>query len=538
MGKARRSIAKADLLVVNHHMLFSDMAIKREMGDFTALAVLPAYRRVIFDEAHSIEDSATEYLGISATLIGSLATLGRFQRMEYQRERGLFPTLRARLMKDCPMLRVDEYDQILKLTDEQLVPALRELRAQLKDAFQAIRELTAINCGQIGRDIKWRLTAEVLRAPAVRAVHNEFVLPAVQSARDFIRLGERLLRELQKIPPAPDADEPPIATEIFQLSGYLGRVERIANALAECTSEELLPNTVRWVEIDSHAENTVRVARCPLEVGKPLSEWLYENLKTLVMTSATLAVEGQFRYLFSRLGLDLTDMGRIEAVSLDTPFDFEKQALLAITTDVPNPTDDAFREDSIECLRAALEISRGHAFVLFTSFSSLEHAYRRLANELRAKGITPLQQGEAARTQLLERFRTNPSSVLFATDSFWEGVDVAGEALQCVILPKLPFRVPTEPILEARAEAIEAGGGNAFMEYSVPQAVIKFRQGFGRLIRRRTDRGVVLILDRRVLTRRYGRAFLNSLPAIRVVRGPKRGVFLALTEFFNPSTEE
>ena len=183
-------------------------------------------------------------------------------------------------------------------------------------------------------------------------------------------------------------------------------------------------------------------------------------------------------------------------------------------------------------MRAILEITRGHAFVLFTSFYSLDYVFRRLHDDLAARGITPLKQGSAARTHLIERFRSDASSVLFGTDSFWEGVDVAGDALQCVILPKLPFRVPTEPVQEARAGAIEAAGGNAFMEYSVPQAVIKFRQGFGRLIRRRTDWGAVVILDRRVRTKYYGRIFLKSLPDLAVDAGPSETVLKKLGGFF------
>jgi ATP-dependent DNA helicase DinG len=167
----------------------------------------------------------------------------------------------------------------------------------------------------------------------------------------------------------------------------------------------------------------------------------------------------------------------------------------------------------------------------------LDYVFKRLENELRAQGITPLRQGSAARTHLLERFRVDAASVLFGTDSFWEGVDVAGDALQCVILPKLPFRVPTEPILEARAEAIDAAGGNAFMEYTVPQAVVKFRQGFGRLIRRKTDRGAVVILDRRILTKHYGKVFLRSLPDLRLVRGARGELVSQLEAFFAENGE-
>ena len=175
---------------------------------------------------------------------------------------------------------------------------------------------------------------------------------------------------------------------------------------------------------------------------------------------------------------------------------------------------------------------------MFTSFYALDFTYRQLAEELRRAGITPLKQGEAGRTQLLDRFRADANSVLFATDSFWEGVDVAGDSLQCVILPKLPFRVPTEPIQQARSEAIEARTGNAFMGYAVPQAVIKFRQGFGRLIRRRSDRGVIIVLDQRIITKRYGRVFLTSLPDLRIVQGEREAVFEKMEQFFQKPTED
>lgn len=532
VGRARRNMAKSDLIVANHHMLFSDVAIKREAGDFSTLGVLPSYRRVIFDEAHSIEDSATEYLGVNATLAGMLSAMNRLYRIERGRERGVIPLLKYKLMKECPQLSVSDYELMLRNIDENFLPALAIARDRLVQAFGALRELAAAKCGQIGRDIKWRLTQNVLLDPDLRHVHVVEVMPAVEAVRELIKFGQALQRRLDAIEPGPQQQESPVVSDLLQLKAYLGRLESMNNALEESTSEELEKNTVRWIEIDARHDGTVRVARCPLHVGQPLAESLYDNLKTVVMTSATLTVEQNFHYLFSRLGINLVDSRRVEAISLDSPFDYEEQALLAITSDNLNPTDPGFQDETVECLKLALEITRGHAFILFTSFSALEHAYRRLANGLRAQGITPLQQGEAARTQLLERFRSTPSSVLFGTDSFWEGVDVAGDALQCVILPKLPFRVPTEPILEARAEAIEAEGGNAFMDYSVPQAVIKFRQGFGRLIRRRSDRGAVLVLDRRILTKRYGRAFLNSLPPIRISRGPKRGVFLALSEFF------
>lgn len=530
--KARRAVARADLVVANHHMLFSDVSIKKETGDFTALAVLPSYRRVIFDEAHSIEESATEYFGVSATRTGALAALARFYRLDRGRERGLIPFIKVRLTKDCTRLSIQDYEALLKLMDEELLPAVAVCREALQTAFAILRSFTAERCGKIGRDIKWRLTEEILRDEKLREVHQVYMLPAVEDVRLLIRHCEKLLRGLKGIPSDADDTESPLQTEILQLNAYARRLENVANVLAECTSDALQENTVRWIEIDAKYEQSVRVARCPLHVGKPLADWVYENLKTVVMTSATLAVQQQFGYLSDRLGLNYADPGRIRHLILDSPFDFQEQALLGIPNDLPNPDDKSFLEQSVAFIGEVLQITGGHAFLLFTSFYTLDYAYKRLEGELRSRGSTPLRQGEATRTQLLDRFRSDTRSVLFATDSFWEGVDVAGEALQCVILPKLPFRVPTEPILEARAEAIESSGGNAFMAYYVPQAVIKFRQGFGRLIRRRTDRGVILVLDRRIATRYYGKAFLQSLPEIRMVKGPKAEVLADLTEFF------
>lgn len=534
VSKARREVAKADIVVVNHHMLFSDLAIKRESGNFSSAAVLPSFRRLIFDEAHSIEDSATEYFGVAATQLGALATLGRLARSERGQTRGLIPFLKIRLVKDCPQLSVADFEIIQKIIDDQLTPALSASRQSILSAFAALRALAAGKCGQIGRDIKWRLTQDVLRDPEVRAMHQEAIQPAVAEIRGLVKHCVALALRLKAIPAGPD-DLSSVEMETLQLKAYANRLERLAGALAECTNEFLEENTVRWIEIDAHNDRFVRIARCPLHVGKPMAEAVYDNLKTVAMTSATLTVRQEFEYLFGRLGLDQIDPVRVQTLVLSSPFAFSEQALLCVTTDLPAPDERAFLNASIESIRQVLRVTRGHAFVLFTSFSALDIAYRALSEELRAMGCTPLRQGEAARTILLDRFREDTASVLFATDSFWEGVDVAGESLQCVILPRLPFRVPTEPILEARAEAIEASGGNAFLEYSVPQAVIKFRQGFGRLIRRRTDRGAVVVLDRRIVTKFYGRSFIESLPEIHIVRSPQETVLEELSGFFGNS---
>ena len=534
VGKARREMAKADLLVVNHHMLFSDLAIKKEVGNFSALGVLPSYRRVVFDEAHSIEDVATEYFGAEATRNGAMAAFGRFLRVERNHERGLIPYLKMKVVKLGGVVEFKLLEDILNVIDNELLPALSAARASVDAAFGAVRSFTAERCGKVGREIRWRLTDDVLANLELREIHDVYVSAAVEELLHCNRFSTKLYNKLREIKPGPDEVESPIITEMLQLEAFRARLMRVATVLAEGTSADIQPNTVRWVEIDSDDSSIVRIARCPLEVSGPLADWVYENLYSVVMTSATLAVERRFDYFMERVGLDKVAHRPIECIPLDSPFDYAKQAMLCIPTEIPLPDEKEFADESVEYIREILEITRGHAFVLFTSFGAMDYAYRKLQAGLRAQGIVALKQGQASRTHLLSEFRRDISSVLFATDSFWEGVDVAGDALQCVILTKLPFRVPTEPIVEARAEAIEANGGNAFMDYTVPQAVIKFRQGFGRLIRRSTDSGVIVVLDRRVITKRYGRAFLQSLPGMRIVKGPRRGMMLALEEFFNP----
>lgn len=534
IGKARRSIAKADLLVVNHHMLFSDLAIKQETGQFSSTGVLPAYFRVILDEAHNIEDSATEYFGVTADRLATMALLGRLFRADGGRGRGLLPFLATRLLSERLEASRGDIDAALDIAEDRLLAALSAARASVTEAFDALRAFAAEHTNQIGRDAKLRLTEACLSEPDLREIHAGPVMTAARDLTACARLCEDLLKILKEIPAASnDAREAPFLGETLQLDAYRARLERTAAALVEGVGPELAENTVRWIEIDSKNPAVVRVVRCPLQVGRQLADWVWSNLKTTVLTSATLTVRRRFDYIFERLGLDQIHDQDVETLDLETPFDFQSQALLAVATDLPDPSHARFLQEAVDAMGDALAITGGHAFVLFTSFSALGYAHSRLAPALQRNGIASLRQGEAARTHLLDRFRRDASSVLFGTDSFWEGVDVAGDALQCVILPKLPFRVPTDPIQEARAEAIDASGRNAFMEYTVPQAVIKFRQGFGRLIRRRTDRGVILVLDGRVASRRYGRVFLESLPGMRVVKGPRRAVLAALREFYN-----
>jgi ATP-dependent DNA helicase DinG len=255
------------------------------------------------------------------------------------------------------------------------------------------------------------------------------------------------------------------------------------------------------------------------------------------MTSATLSVDKQFSFFLGQTGLDGNHgnndvFQRVSTLHLDTPFDYERQAFVGIPLDLPEPREPSFNNAAMELLEQALQITKGGAFLLFTSYSQLETFYRKMSPLLQTLGFTCMKQGTENRQELLQRFKNDMHSVLFATSSFWEGVDVPGHALRLLALVKLPFRVPTDPLVQARVERLEAMGVDSFSQYSVPQAVIKFKQGFGRLIRTKDDYGAVLILDRRVATKSYGQVFLHSLPSETSHAKPSADLLDDLDRFF------
>jgi ATP-dependent DNA helicase DinG len=294
----------------------------------------------------------------------------------------------------------------------------------------------------------------------------------------------------------------------------------------------------RWLELRRRANRppSLELHAAPIDVAPMLQSNLLDAFDTVIMTSATLAVDRSFAHPRSRLGVDRIELReRARELLIDSPFDFEEQACLLCPIDLPAPGTSGYESASHEAMHLGLRLAGGGTFVLLTSYGALNRAYDALHPTLAHDGWTVLRQGDTPRQALLERFRTTPKAVLFATDSFWEGVDVRGDRLRCVIIARLPFRVPTEPIEQARVAAIEERGGQPFQEHSIPQAVIKLKQGFGRLIRTKTDRGCVLILDSRLGTRPYGRSFLNSLPPARRYLGKTHAVFAQMREFFDES---
>ncbi len=526
---ARRQAAAADVLVANHHLLFSDLAVRATYGA-SENAVLPGYDRIIFDEAHNIEEVATNYFGVGATYLGVVRILNRLYRKKDGEDKGLLSFLSSKLTKYAGGMPNEKFLNAQKFIQEEAIPGIEKLIPLLVELMEEIYHLLLRDRESDYGEIKQRLTAKFTQ----NADWQNSVLPKaknfVQQARKYAARASNFLEDIEKIK---SKLGPQVVSLTIDLQAQCDRLAAAANTIEQVLLVDDDQN-VRWLEVKEGYKQAkvVRLLSAPLEVAGLMKENVYSKFKNVIMTSATLTVEGKFDYLKARLGLDLIDPQRIIARTLPAPFDYRRQTLVVIPTDIPDPKHARFSEELAPVILRSIQISRGRALVLFTSYGLLNLMYNRMKVEIEQLGYNAYKQGQENRHRLLERFKNDVSSVLFATDSFWEGIDVHGEALESVIITKLPFKVPTEPIIEARVEAIERRGGYAFFEYTVPQAAIKFRQGFGRLIRRKTDRGSVLILDKRVIQKSYGRIFLNSLPECHIIAAPSQQVFQEMQHFF------
>jgi ATP-dependent DNA helicase DinG len=532
VNRARREAASADLLIVNHHLLFADLSVRNIMGSYSDMAILPGYRRIILDEAHNIEDSASSYFGARVTRIGLLRLLGRVhQRHRGNREGGLISLLRNRLIR---LNRTsDKIDEIILDIQDEIIPMKGEIEYRVRETCDAVCDYVVSQFEDVSGEVKLRVGPDFGGDKRWQEECLPLVNAMLSELRTFISRISMVLRKLTTVEKILGEDVK-FVDERIELKAVCNRLD-IAAASVEDSLFGDDQDRVRWIEANSRGRTRiVRFYSAPIDVGPVLSEQVYSIFPTVILTSATLTVVGRFDFVASRIGLDRVDTDRMTYLALPSPFDFEDQAIIGIPTDIPNVSAAKYRSSLVQAIFRCLSISRGRAFLLFTSFRMLDSVYEELAPDLqRLLGVNALRQGDDNRTALLERFRRDVGSVLFATLSFWEGVDVEGESLECVVLVKLPFKVPDEPITQARAEDIERRGGNPFIEYSVPLAVIKFKQGFGRLIRNRTDHGAVLVLDKRVVEKFYGQAFLNSLPPCRVVSGDSEDIFNEFQHFFS-----
>ncbi len=525
---SRRSAAGADLLIVNHALLMADLALRQQTGS-SSTAILPPFQRLIIDEAHHLEDVATGHLSSQITRQSLIKLFGKLQHPR-KPERGLLPKMSFSLATEMPEGFDALYQEIAMLLEKELLqplPGLVETVTKEMDAIGFALTGHLKHADSRGGELKLRLTPSV-QATDFWEESGERIRSLADKLQSYSASLGKLLKSIVNLPEKP-AER--IAGVVTDIRGITGRIEGVARALFHFVAVD--DSVCRWFEMKKWGKGlTVRICSSPLDVAPTLKKALFDQFRTVVLTSATLAVGDGFHYLSQRCGISLLPSVRVTELQLASPFDYRSQAFAGVPADMPEPSDRNFEAAASLFILESLSISQGKGFVLFTSYDLLKKVYTRIAPSLENMGLHPMRQGEANRHLLLTRFRSSQGGVLFGTDSFWEGVDVQGEALELVIITRLPFRVPTEPVLEARAEHIAASGGDPFIEYTVPQAVIKFKQGFGRLIRSKGDRGAVLILDSRVLSRGYGRLFLRSLPDLEIVSAEGKEVLKRLQEFF------
>ncbi|MDT8440160.1 MAG: helicase C-terminal domain-containing protein [Desulfuromonadales bacterium] len=535
--QSRRRAAHADLLVVNHSLLLADLALRQVNGSPHATGVLPPFSRLILDEAHHLEDEATRCFSTWVTRFEFGRTLNRLSPPR-KPQHGLLARL-ANLLGNCLDPSQDKLFRTLHSQIEEVLLRCRDLRERSISDLEESGRLCSLLVGEeirAGEELRQRLLPAMTEHPRWGELCSK-VRGLAEATTGCAGALQQLLKRLRSLPDEVADRVQSLATD---LAGCAVRLENLAMQTRAVTAND--PSVCAWFEVGFGRVGftdglIVRLCTAPLEVAALLRATLFDRLQTVVLTSATLTVAGRFDYLQRRIGLEAVAPARLDRLQLASPFDHARQMLLAVPDDLPEPGRAGFAEAVRDLCEQAVLLAGGRSFVLFTAYSLLRRVHGELAPVLQARGLQVLRQGEAARHQLLQTFSQTPGCVLFATDSFWEGVDVPGRALEQVVIVRLPFKVPSEPILQARAEAITAAGGDPFRELTVPQAVIRFRQGFGRLIRRRSDRGVVLILDVRVVTKGYGRTFLRSLPEMPVLTLPAKELLERLRDFWEESGE-
>jgi ATP-dependent DNA helicase DinG len=524
--RARREANAAEILVVNHHLLFSDLAVRRQQDNYGATAVLPPYRRIVLDEAHNLEEAATSHLGVSVTRRGLQRVLVRLER----RGRGVLPTLAFQLRTRAPDLLQQD---ALHLVDGSLRPGTERARELASDLFERLEVLLAPT-----PDGALRLRDGF----AADEVWIDTVQPLLD---DLLIVLDRLSRGLARVRDIIETDQRwagALHETLIELAGVQNRIAMATAALRTTLTpmKDAVP-LVRWLERRGREHGTrtpnVAVNAAPIDMAGLMREALFERVHTAVLTSATLTTRDGFGFLRRRIGL--ASGVRVHESIHPSPFAFERQTILAVPHDISD-----VRQQPQRFAATVAAITEDHArltdgglFVLFTAYGTM----RAVAAELNRRGAGarwPLfVQGDAPRAALLQRFTDAGRAILLGVSSFWEGVDVPGDPLRGLIITKLPFKVPSEPLTAARIEAIDNDGGNSFYDYMLPHAALRLKQGFGRLVRTRSDRGAVVILDPRLLARSYGTFLLDSLPPAPLLAGCWTELREQLRVFYDAAAE-
>lgn len=503
--RARTRATEADVVVTNHSLVFSDLKAEHR--------VLPKYDKLILDEAHHLEDQATKHLGDEVHLFQCLALIGRLSRDNARH--GVVPELLQRLNGS------DSRSIVAIPALENMLESLRVVRTSIDGAFSVLAQMIP------GGQTDLRIT------PA---------LESTKSWQAYLNLADQmgmLVKDLEAhsvvISEAAELEsDQDLAGRMFDTTGFL--LELFGHIHTLCSAGDQSENWVVWIELSGSERRQVSLHRAPVDVAQILRDTLFNTKSTVILTSATLSVDGKFGYPIERLGLDQAQRdGRLQTLTVPTPFHLERQSLLCIPTDVPELAKMSAEEAATwlsDSLYQLAKVSQGRLLALFTSHAMLRATAKCVREPLASLGLTLYAQGvDGSRTHLLESFRKHPKSVLLGAQSFWEGIDLPGDQLTTLVIVRLPFAPPTHPVTQARHERLEEQGMSAFAHASLPEAVVRFRQGFGRLIRTVHDRGVVVVYDKRIVTARYGSSFIRSLGGVKPVVGTERDIMERVRTF-------
>ena len=498
--KTRMEKMEADILISNHHVFFADLNVRAETDFDSEYLILPRYDMVIFDEAHNIESVARSYFSVEVSKISFTRLLNRI----YQRKN-------KRKKEKSALIRVEDTIDEKDLEDSQ----------QYIDLLNTLKEEISIlqNIGDEYFDEIRKIYETNTEAPIKKSLNNFEMTKSrfLENLREKKDIFQSKLTDFLNLMISfnnvidEEKDKNP---EVINFNNHLKMFKAYIDSFKFINSFED-DNYIYWLDINSKRTNVVLTAT-PLNIAQKLSTVLFDNLDRLVFASATIVVNGSFDYFKKSLGLDEEDC--IEAI-IKSPFDYNEQMSVYIPSDIQDSENiNAFVSDASRFILDILLKTSGKAFILFTSYTMLNQIYYSISKKLKDKGFEVFLHGDKPRSQLIKEFKEAENPILFGTTSFWEGVDVQGENLSNVIITKLPFLVPTDPVVSAISKKIEEDGGNSFTDFQLPEAIIKFKQGVGRLIRKKTDRGNIFILDNRILKKRYGSLFINALPSQKNIK--------------------
>lgn len=498
--KTRMEKMEADILISNHHVFFADLNVRAETDFDSEYLILPRYDMVIFDEAHNVESVARSYFSVEVSKISFTRLLNRIYQKKNKRKK-----------EKSALIRVEDTIDEKDLEDgQQYIYLLNTLKEEISilqnigdEYFDEIRKIYETNT----------------EAPIKKSLNNfemtkSRFLENLREKKDIFqsKLADflNLMMSFNNVIDG-EKDKNP---EVINFNNHLKMFKAYIDSFKFINSFED-DNYIYWLDINSKRTNVILTAT-PLNIAQKLSTVLFDNLDRLVFASATIVVNGNFDYFKKSLGLDEEDC--IEAI-IKSPFDYDEQMSVYIPSDIQDSENiNAFVSDASKFILNILLKTDGKAFILFTSYTMLNQIYYSISKKLKDKGFEVFLHGDKPRSQIIKEFKEAENPILFGTTSFWEGVDVQGENLSNVIITKLPFLVPTDPVVSAISKKIEEDGGNSFMDFQLPEAIIKFKQGVGRLIRKKTDSGNIFILDNRILKKRYGSLFINALPSQKNIK--------------------